>query len=60
MRLRFEILEIDVLHSHEETKSDMLDCLVDQIAKDGALFKAVQNIDSGGKPRDPPTQKIKY
>ncbi len=41
MRSRFEILEIEVLHSHEEIKPDTLDCLTDQIAKDGALFKPI-------------------
>lgn len=41
MRSHFEILDIEILHSHEAVNPDMLDCLAEQIAKDGALFRPI-------------------
>ncbi|MFQ6106048.1 MAG: ParB N-terminal domain-containing protein [Thermoplasmata archaeon] len=41
MRYRFEILDVEVLHSHEGIDPEMLECLVERIAKDGALFKPI-------------------
>ncbi|MFQ5911055.1 MAG: ParB N-terminal domain-containing protein [Thermoplasmata archaeon] len=41
MRYRFKILDLEVLHSHEAISPEILGCLAEQIAKDGALIKPI-------------------
>lgn len=41
MRVRYELIDIDRLKSHEETRSELLDSLVKEIRKDGYLRKPV-------------------
>lgn len=41
MKYRFDILDVEVLHSHEQIKQDVLKCLTEQISKDGALIKPI-------------------